>query len=124
MGALTTERVLYGKTLEASTAGVDSFNPEQFKPLPGNVLVETYPAKSVTDGGIILPEDAQEPPPMARVVAVPDDERCMVQPGDVVFIRKHSPIAMPLGGYPRLALVSYTHGPESDIHGYVREAKE
>jgi len=41
-----------------------------FKPLYDQVLVKLEPNKRVTDGGIIIPEGAQEQPQIAEVLAV------------------------------------------------------
>jgi chaperonin GroES len=47
---------------------------EMFKPLHDKVLVQQLEAKSVTSGGIYIPDDAKEKPTRGKVIEVGDGE--------------------------------------------------
>lgn len=62
------------------------------RPTPGYILIEPIEAKAKTVGGIYLPEEANERPQFAKIVAVGDrfrDEECPVSVGDVVIVKKY-----------------------------------
>ena len=65
----------------------------KFRPLHDRVLVESLESEENTDGGIIIPDTAQEKPQKGTVVAVgpgKKDEPMTVNVGDTVLYGKYS----------------------------------
>jgi chaperonin GroES len=68
------------------------------KPGRGQVLVARQPRMSVTDGGIIMPEGAQEQAQVAMVIALGEPKRNLmgsdneywVKPGDTVIVNQYA----------------------------------
>ncbi len=63
------------------------------KPLADRVVVEAAAAETMTAGGIIIPDTAQEKPQKGKVVAVgagKPDEPMTVKVGDTVLYGKYS----------------------------------
>ena len=90
------------------------------KPLGDRVLVEALEAEEVTKGGIVLPQNAQEKPQQAKVVAVGkgkvSDGKVIapeVKKGDVVLYGKYSGTEFKLDGKDLLMLR------EEDILGII-----
>ncbi len=90
------------------------------KPLGDRVLVEALEAEEVTKGGIVLPQNAQEKPQQAKVVAVGkgkiSDGKLIapeVKVGDVVLYGKYSGTEFKLDGKDLLMLR------EDDIMGII-----
>jgi chaperonin GroES len=90
------------------------------KPLGDRVLVEALEAEEVTKGGIVLPQNAQEKPQQAKVVAVGkgkiSDGKLIapeVKVGDVVLYGKYSGTEFKLDGQDLLMLR------EDDIMGII-----
>lgn len=140
---LRTEDALYGKISDASLGCLEDFEPEGLECSPGNILVVTVPEKTVTDGGIELPEIAREKSCVGRVAAVPgkmiemycedmekgcppvpmgasfqSDKKCPVKPGYWVIFRQHAGTPVPFGKRTDLLLLQYEEGPASDILGW------
>jgi len=90
------------------------------KPLGDRVLVEALEAEEVTKGGIVLPQNAQEKPQQAKVVAVGkgkiSDGKVIapeVKKGDIVLYGKYSGTEFKLDGKDLLMLR------EDDILGII-----
>ena len=90
------------------------------KPLGDRVLVEALEAEEMTKGGIVLPQNAQEKPQQAKVVAVGkgkiSDGKLIapeVKVGDVVLYGKYSGTEFKLDGKDLLMLR------EDDIMGII-----
>src|SRR4051812_43813630 len=98
----------------------------KFKPLHDRVLVRRQEAETKTAGGIIIPDNAQEKPATAEVVAVGTgvrDEHGKLQPlavqeGDVVLFSKWSGTEVKLNGEDLLVVK------ESDILGVLEGKKK
>lgn len=57
------------------------------RPMAGMILVKQCEAEEETEGGIVIPQEAQERPPEGEVISVaPDVEG--VEVGDVVLYKK------------------------------------
>lgn len=76
-----------------------------FKPVAGSlnrVVIEPLPAETVTPGGIIIPDTAQEKPQKGVVIAVSDEDekgkKPVVKKGDLVFYGKYSGSEFPFEG--------------------------
>ncbi|MBU1656961.1 MAG: co-chaperone GroES, partial [Candidatus Omnitrophica bacterium] len=89
-------------------------------PLGDRVLVEALEAEEVTKGGIVLPQNAQEKPQQAKVVAVGkgkiSDGKVIapeVKKGDIVLYGKYSGTEFKLDGKDLLMLR------EDDILGII-----
>ncbi len=52
---------------------------------PGYILADRIPPDAITQGGIVLPGAAQEDRNFGWVIAVPDDEDCRYERGDLVM---------------------------------------
>lgn len=116
---MTIEKTFYSEITDGCMAGSEGIEPEDFIPMPGTILVVLIPPKTVTPGGIILPETAQQDQTVARVAAVPDDAKCLVKPGDWVILRRESGVTVAFGQRNDLRLINYTEGPDSEICGKV-----
>lgn len=65
----------------------------KIKPLHDRVIIEPEPIKSVSTGGIIIPDTAKEKPLTGLVIAVgagKPDEPITVKEGDKVLYGKHA----------------------------------
>ena len=65
----------------------------KIKPLADRVVVEAAAAETMTAGGIIIPDTAQEKPQKGKVVAVGNgkpDEPMTVKVGDTVLYGKYA----------------------------------
>ena len=117
---LRSESAFYKPILEDGARGLESFDVEDFRPLPGTILVVLPPRIEVTKGGVVLPDIIHEARSFARVAAVPDDQDCPVEIGDWVIFRSEADYPIPLSGREDLALLNYSEGAESDLLGFVR----
>jgi hypothetical protein len=110
---------LYAPITDASPADLENFSPEDFNPCLGSILVVIPPPKDM-EGSIHLPQIAQQPASVGRVVAVPPDAECPVSPGDWAFFRVGAGVNMSFEKREDLVLLQYCEGPASEIIGYVR----
>lgn len=65
----------------------------KIKPLADRVIIESVPAETVTKGGIIIPDTAQEKPQKGKVLAVgtgTKDEAMVLKVGDTVLYGKYA----------------------------------
>ena len=93
------------------------------KPLGSRVLIKRLEAEAVSAGGIVLPENSQEKPQEAEVVALGtggkdengNDITFNVAAGDIVLISKYGGTEVKLDG-EELLLIS-----ESDILGILEK---
>lgn len=91
------------------------------KPLGNRVLVEVLEAEEKTEGGIVLPDTAQEKPQQAKVIAVgkgkvSDEGKVIpmeVKTGDIIIFGKYSGTDLKVEGKDYLMLN------EDDILGIV-----
>ncbi len=77
------------------------------KPLADLVLIEPSAPETITKGGIIIPDTAQEIPPKGTIVAVGNgkkDEPLTVKVGDVVLYGKYAGTKHEIGGKEYLFL--------------------
>lgn len=78
---------MYGGLLKkASSLNIKNCTGEGFRPSPGAVLVKPVPRETMTDGGLYIPEQAQQPPQVGVVVSAGDNS-CPYQQGQVVLFR-------------------------------------
>jgi len=83
-----------------------------FRPLQDRVLVKRVDSDTVTEGGIIIPDGAQEKPNKGVVVSVGDGKlledgytaKVSVKEGDVVLFGKYSGTELKIGGEVHLIL--------------------
>jgi co-chaperonin GroES (HSP10) len=119
----TMEQTLYAPLLEGEVSGVEHFDPEDFQPCVGTVLVILPPPVKMTEGGIHLPDDSFSERSVAKVVAVPSrdgcDKNCPCNPGDFVVFREKTNIHLPFQKRKDLAVLNYCEGMESDILGVI-----
>jgi len=113
------EEALYSPVIDSLPANLKNFEPEDFHPCSGSVLVVIPPPEDRV-GSIHLPEIAQTPSQAAKVAAVPEDDKCPVRPGDWVFFRHSAAVTLELGGRKDLGLLNYSDGPSSEIIGFIR----
>ena len=93
------------------------------RPLEDRVVVEPQEAKSVTAGGIVLPESAKEKPLMGKVVSVGEGKlldsgkrgEMSVKKGDVVLYGKYGGSEVEVDG------VEYKILRESELLGIVEK---
>ena len=88
----------------------------KIKPLADRVLVEADVADEKTEGGIIIPDTAQEKPQKGKVIAVGNgtkDEPMTVKVGDSVLYGKYSGTELALNGDEYLIMK------ESDIFAVI-----
>lgn len=123
-----TEKTLYAPILEGEISGLEDFEPEDFRPAPGTILVVRPPPKTETKGGIQLPETSLIGSQVGKVAAVPwvpaegpralgKDPKCPVDPGQfIVFRGDGSPVNF--GERKDLILIQYMDGPDSEILGW------
>ncbi len=84
----------------------------KIQPLADRIVVEVLEAKEVTNGGIVLPDTAQEKPQEAKVIAVgkgrvSDDGKLIapeVKVGDKVLFGKYSGAEITIDGNEYLIL--------------------
>ena len=76
-----------------------------FKPLFDRVVIEPIKNKTVSAGGIVLPETSQERPQMGYIVAVGDGEnfdgttnKMKVKVGDKVLFERYAGVELKLDG--------------------------
>ncbi len=65
----------------------------KIKPLADRVVIEAQPAETVTAGGIIIPDTAQEKPQKGKIMAVgtgTKDEDMKLKIGDIVLYGKYA----------------------------------
>ena len=68
-----------------------------YQPIQNNLLVELLPREGVSEGGIILPNIAQNAHEWGTVRATGPDVREDIQDGDEIFIPPHSGTIITLG---------------------------
>ncbi len=76
-----------------------------FRPLGDKLVIKPEPAADRTKGGIILPDDAQDPPDRGLVVAVGPGrmtDRGMIEPigvevGEEVYYFRHAGVTLKVG---------------------------
>lgn len=103
---------------EGQVNGLEDFDPEQFIPASGNIIVVTPPPITQTKGGVHLPDTAVERPCIGRVAAVPrGDFECPFDKGDLVIFRAMSGQIMPFRNRTDILLLQYTGGPDSEVLG-------
>lgn len=134
MGTMTQERTYFGPILDAQTADLEGFRPEDFRPCPGTVLVVTPPPITTTKKGIILPDSAIGMPTWGIVAAIPGiprreedgyppdcedgpEPRCPVQVGDRVVFREGAGTPVAFQDRKDLLLLQYTAEADSEIMG-------
>jgi co-chaperonin GroES (HSP10) len=74
----------YGELVNESAAPGKNLKIDHFEPSPGHILVEELAPDKASDGGIIIPEQAQQPKRVGWVVRVNSGET-MYQVGDLVL---------------------------------------
>lgn len=62
----------------------------KIQPLGENVLVEPVKSDAKTASGIVLPDTSEEKPQEGLVVAVGDDKKIKVKPGQKIIYSKYS----------------------------------
>lgn len=62
----------------------------KIQPLGENVLIEPAKSDAKTASGIVLPDTSEEKPQEGVVVAVGDDKKIKVKPGQKVIYSKYS----------------------------------
>jgi len=60
------------------------------EPLGENVLIEPAKSDTKTASGIVLPDTSEEKPQEGKVIAVGDDKKIKVKPGQKVIYSKYS----------------------------------
>lgn len=124
------KNAFFDAVLPSEAAAIRKFDPEDFVPLAGTVLIVMAPKQTETegddagDGRLHLPDTVQANPNFARVAAVPLsqgvlDSRCPVRPGDIVVFNPGAPEKLTLGDRDDLYFVRYCDGPESEITGFI-----
>ncbi len=89
------------------------------KPICGSnnrVIVEPFPAETITAGGIIIPDTAKEKPSKGTVVAISEDDKekmPTLKEGQIVVYGKYSGTELKWEGKEYLILK------ESEIFGYL-----
>lgn len=112
------EQAVYAPISNATSVGLRDFEPEQFKCWPGSVLVVVPDKEKITQGGIILVDEAQEDQTWGIVAAVPE-ESCRIKPGDRVFFRPGAGESMLFKDRKDLKVLKYEEGVGSDIQGWI-----
>lgn len=98
-------------------AGVERFQPEDFHPCLGTILV-VVPPKIAQIGSVELPEAAQRTRGYVRVAAIPHDLKCPVQPGDIAVCHAAAPTPVPFAGREDLALLNYCDDAGTEVLGW------
>ena len=80
----------FGELIEKSQARLKGLRIEDFRPATGTIVVRQCDAAAITDGGIHLPDSAQERPSLGTVVAVNTDPDCPWKVGDLVVMRSEA----------------------------------
>jgi chaperonin GroES len=62
----------------------------KIQPLGENVLVEPAKSDTQTASGIVLPDTSEEKPQEGLVVAIGDDKKIKVKPGQKIIYSKYS----------------------------------
>lgn len=75
---------------------------KNFKPLNKRVVVRRFEAKTQTQGGIIIPDAAQEVPIAGKVLAVAD--KSIVKPGETAVFGKYAGTVIAINGEELLLL--------------------
>lgn len=130
-------RDFYSSILDEEMSGLERFDPKDFRPCVGTILV-VLPPKITRIGSIELPDAFHRDQSAGRVAAVPVeisgfegdlldpdvhdrvDPGCPVRTGDWVVFRAGAGSPVKFGGRDDLVLLNYVDGPESDILGFVR----
>lgn len=112
-------QALYEPITDSRPGDLANFNVEDFNPCDGSILVIVPPPETETEGGLYLPEVAQTPASVGKVVAVPSDQDCPVSLGDWVFFREGTGTPMTFEKREDILLIQYCEGPASEIIGYV-----
>ena len=112
---------LYTPIVDSILSNLENFQPEDFVPCPGSLLVVLPPPEDMA-GSIILPEAAQTPSSVGLVCAISNDPECPANPGDWVFFREGAAVHMTFGGRKDLALLNYCEGAASDILGLIPQS--
>jgi hypothetical protein len=106
-----------------SVEGVERFDPRDFEPCWGTVLVVVPPRAEQSPGGISIPEAHQRSRGYVRIAAVPDDPDCPVKPGDIAICHASAPMPVPFAGRDDLALLNYSGDAGTEILGRFLEAE-
>lgn len=80
----------FGKLIEKSQARLRGLKFEDFTPATGTIVVRQCDAEAMTEGGIHLPDSAQEKPSLGTVVAINADTDCPYELGDLVVMRSEA----------------------------------
>ncbi len=102
--------------------GYRKLTPDGFVPAAETVLVRRHSRVEMTDGGIHLPDSAQEESVTGEVVAVAEDEDWL-KVGDTVLIdlsAAENPASRPFANDRDLVVLHCYRGRESDILGKFR----
>ena len=62
----------------------------KIKPLGDRVLIKPIEQEEKTPSGIYIPETAKEKSQQGEVIAIGDDEKIKVKPGDIVIYEKYA----------------------------------
>ena len=114
------ETAYYSQLDEEACTGLEQFNPKDFIPSKGCILIVLPPKKERSDGGIFLPTDALVESSCGRVAAVPTDSNCPVEIGDWVVMRVMGGDKVPFEGRSDMRLLHYTDDASSDILGFFK----
>ena len=98
--------MFYGKLTDPLVAPLAGLKPEHLRPTKGYILVALVPKKDML-GSIHIPAIAQSQDPFARVISVPDDDKCPCKPGDWVIFVNTTEVSVPFEGRDDIARVGY-----------------
>lgn len=76
------------------------------QPLGENVLIEPAKSDAKTASGIVLPDTSEEKPQEGKVIAVGDDKKIKVKPGQKVIYSKYSGNEIKIGDKEHLLVKS------------------
>lgn len=123
----TVERTYYGEILGDEVGGfVRRFQPEDFIPCRGTILIVMPPPETETSGGIKLPDRSVQDQFFARVAAVPEGdagtleaEGCPFRPGDWVVFHRNAQKNVLFENRKDVAVLQYAADASSEILGFI-----
>lgn len=67
-------------------------------PLGNGIIIETIDQEKISEGGIIIPDTAENKIQKGKVMSIGDDADILVQVGDIVLFEKYIGLPMPING--------------------------
>lgn len=85
-------------------AHMPKLDPVKVEPLGDRVLVEQYPAESISKGGIVLPDTAKHKPSEGRIVALGTGGAFSVKVGDEILFAAYAGTDILMNNKPYLIM--------------------